>query len=84
MLWHGLKSEESIPIDYRYTIKQQYVATNMKNQIREQIEVYHRAVKQTCGIERCQARTPAERRDIISFLLLLLGFNNIKYALPLS
>lgn len=52
-----------------------YVATNMQNPTREQveeivkarwsIEVYHREIKQTCGIERCQARTSRAQRNHI-------------------
>ena len=44
-----------------------YIASNMQNPSRNKIEaivkarwsieVYHRELKQTCGIERCQART---------------------------
>ena len=52
-----------------------YVATNMKNPTRTQVkdiidarwsvEVYHREIKQTCGIERCQARTGRAQRNHI-------------------
>lgn len=52
-----------------------YVTTNMDNPTREQveaimkarwsIEVYHREIKQTCGIERCQARTGRAQRNHI-------------------
>nr|WP_222703470.1 hypothetical protein [Candidatus Arsenophonus triatominarum] len=42
------------------------------------VEVYHREVnKQNCGIKRCQARTRAERKEIIFFSLFLRGLNNI-------
>ncbi len=51
-----------------------YVSTNMENPTRDDVEritaarwsveVYHRELKQTCGIERCQA-APAVRREII-------------------
>ncbi len=44
-----------------------YVSTNMENPTRDDVEritaarwsveIYHRELKQTCGIERCQART---------------------------
>lgn len=44
-----------------------YIATNLESPTRDQVvaimkarwavEVYHRELKQTCGIERCQART---------------------------
>lgn len=52
-----------------------YVTTNMENPTRDQvkrvmearwsIEVYHRELKQTCGIERCQARTGRAQRNHI-------------------
>lgn len=52
-----------------------YVATNMQNPSRDKIEnivkarwsieVYHRELKQTCGIERCQARTGRAQRNHI-------------------
>ena len=52
-----------------------YITTNIKNPTREQIEkivkarwsieVYHRELKQTCGIERCQARTGRAQRNHI-------------------
>jgi len=52
-----------------------YVTTNRENPTREQvkhtmearwsIEVYHRELKQTCGIERCQARTGRAQRNHI-------------------
>jgi len=52
-----------------------YVTTNMDNPTRDQvkrvmdarwsIEVYHRELKQTCGIERCQARTGRAQRNHI-------------------
>jgi|TARA_Y100000310_G_C20528802_1_gene737421 hypothetical protein len=52
-----------------------YVATNMKDPTRDKIfdlmksrwsiEVYHRELKQTCGIERCQARTGRAQRNHI-------------------
>nr|WP_222703435.1 transposase [Candidatus Arsenophonus triatominarum] len=41
------------------------------------VEVYHREVKQNCGIERCQARTSRAQRKIIFFSLFLRGLNNI-------
>nr|WP_222703497.1 hypothetical protein [Candidatus Arsenophonus triatominarum] len=40
------------------------------------IEVYHREVKQNCGIEHCQARTSRAQRNHI-FSLFLRGLNNI-------
>lgn len=52
-----------------------YVSTNMENPTREKVkritdarwlvEVYHREIKQTCGIERCQARTGRAQRNHI-------------------
>ena len=52
-----------------------YVSTNMDNPTRAavtaitdarwSIEVYHRELKQTCGIERCQARTGRAQRNHI-------------------
>ena len=52
-----------------------YITTNIKNPTREQIEkiikarwsieVYHRELKQTCGIERCQACTGRAQRNHI-------------------
>ena len=52
-----------------------YVTTNMENPsydrvkaiivARWSIEVYHRELKQTCGIERCQARTGRAQRNHI-------------------
>lgn len=52
-----------------------YITTKMANPTREQIkkivearwfiEVYHRELKQTCGIERCQARTGRAQRNHI-------------------
>jgi len=52
-----------------------YITTNMKEPTRNavdgivkarwSIEVYHRELKQTCGIERCQARTGRAQRNHI-------------------
>lgn len=57
-----------------------YVSTNMENPTREgvqkiiearwSIEVYHRELKQTCGIERCQARTGRAQRNHICLSIL--------------
>ena len=57
-----------------------YVATNMKDpelqyivaivKARWSIEVYHRELKQTCGIERCQARNSRAQRNHICFAIL--------------
>ena len=56
-----------------------YVATNREKPQREQmiqamkarwsIEVYHRELKQTCGIERCQARTGRGQRNPIGLAI---------------
>lgn len=69
-----------------------YVATNMKNpsrgkvetivKARWSIEVYHRELKQTCGIERCQARTGrAQRNHICMSIMAWIEMHNIKYGL---
>lgn len=52
-----------------------FIATNMEDASRDKveaimkarwsIEVYHRELKQTCGIERCQARTGRAQRNHI-------------------
>lgn len=52
-----------------------YITTNMENPSRDgveaimrarwSVEVYHRELKQTCGIERCQARTGRAQRNHI-------------------
>jgi len=57
-----------------------YLATNAENPTRKQIkeimearwsiEVYHRELKQTCGIERCQARTGRAQRNHICVAIL--------------
>lgn len=57
-----------------------YVSTNMTNPTRDgvekiikarwSIEVYHRELKQTCGIERCQARTGRAQRNHICLSIL--------------
>jgi Transposase DDE domain len=57
-----------------------YIATNMKDSTRGSIkkimdarwsiEVYHRELKQTCGIERCQARTGRAQRNHICIAIL--------------
>ena len=64
-----------------------YVTTNMEKPTREQVkhitdarwsvEVYHREVKQTCGIERCQARTGRAQRNHI-FLAIAAWFEQHK------
>jgi hypothetical protein len=57
-----------------------YITTNMENPMRDQIErlmaarwsieVYHRELKQTCGIERCQARAGRAQRNHIFIAIL--------------
>jgi len=57
-----------------------YIATNLKNptknniqllyKARWSIEVYHRELKQTCGIECCQARTGRAQRNHIYLSIL--------------
>lgn len=60
-----------------------FMTTNMKDPTRNDvkkimearwsIEVYHREIKQTCGIERCQARTSRAQRNHI-FLSIAAWF----------
>lgn len=57
-----------------------YLATNMEKPTRDKvkkimsdrwsIEVYHRELKQTCGIENCQARTGRAQRNHICMAIL--------------
>ncbi|ASV33868.1 transposase [Candidatus Hamiltonella defensa] len=64
-----------------------YVASNMIEPTRDKVtaviearwsvEVYHREVKQTCGIERCQARTGRAQRNHI-FLAISAWFEQYK------
>ncbi|WVX66033.1 IS701 family transposase domain protein [Candidatus Bealeia paramacronuclearis] len=64
-----------------------YIGTNRDNPSRDhielvmksrwKIEVYHRELKQTCGLERCQSRTD-EPKEIIYFLPFRLGFKDLK------
>lgn len=64
-----------------------YLSTNMENPTREKVkcitdarwsvEVYHREIKQTCGIERCQARTGRAQRNHI-FLAISAWFQQHK------
>lgn len=61
-----------------------YVGTNKENPSREEIkdiiaarwsiEVYHRELKQTCGIERCQARHGRSQRNHI-YMAIMAWFN---------
>jgi hypothetical protein len=67
-----------------------YVATNMESPTSEHIksitaarwavELYHREVKQTCGIERCQVRTSRAQRNHI-FLAIVAWFEQHKRRL---
>lgn len=63
---------------YRFVAKNgrtDYIGTNIESPTREQIqdyvkkrwniETYHRELKQTCGLERCQARTSRAQRNHI-------------------
>lgn len=64
-----------------------FVTTNMENPTLQQVmdvvkarwsvEVYHREIKQTCGIERCQARTGRAQRNHI-FLAIAAWFDKHK------
>lgn len=57
-----------------------YVGTNLENQTRDEIialvkkrweiEVFHRELKQTCGLEHCQARTSRAQRNHIVLSVL--------------
>ncbi|WP_290603789.1 transposase, partial [Arsenophonus sp. ENCA] len=63
------------------------IVTNKENPTREyvksimdarwSVEVYHREVKQNCGIERCQARTSRAQRNHI-FLAISAWFEQHK------
>lgn len=68
---------------YRFVTKEgrtDYIGTNLENPTREKvedfvkrrwnIEVYHRELKQTCGLERCQSRTRRAQRNHIGFSIL--------------
>ena len=66
-----------------------YVGTNRENPSREAvekivkarwaIEVYHRELKQTCGIERCQSRTGRAQRNHICLAVLAWVSLRIKW-----
>jgi len=68
---------------YKFTAingRTDYIATNMRHPTRKaierfvkmrwSIEVYHRELKQTCGLERCQSRTGRAQRNHIGFSVL--------------
>ena len=70
-------------IVYRFVAKNghtDYIGTNIESPTREKIlsyvkkrwnvEVYHRELKQTCGLERCQARTCRAQRNHILLSIL--------------
>lgn len=59
-------------IDYLATNAEHPTRTNIKEimEARWSIEVYHRELKQTCGIERCQARTGRAQRNHICVSIL--------------
>lgn len=57
-----------------------YIGTNLENPTREivkkfvrmrwDIEIFHRELKQTCGLENCQARTSRSQRNHIGFSIM--------------
>lgn len=57
-----------------------YIGTSLENPTREEIlkyvrmrwdiEIFHRELKQTCGLEECQARTSRSQRNHIGFSIL--------------
>lgn len=68
---------------YRFAAKNgrtDYIGTNLENSTREKvedlvkrrwsIEVFHRELKQTCGLEFCQSRTRRAQRNHIGFSIL--------------
>lgn len=67
-----------------------YIGTNMENPSRDRIEaiikarwkieVYHRELKQTCGLERCQSRTGRAQRNHI-FLVISAWIQKYKRRL---
>lgn len=59
-------------IDYLATNKESPTRVEIKAimEARWSIEVYHRELKQTCGIERCQARTGRAQRNHICVAIL--------------
>ncbi|WP_334470314.1 IS701 family transposase [Arsenophonus sp. PmNCSU2021_1] len=75
---------------FKFTAKNgriDYIVTNKENPTRQyvksimdarwSVEVYHREVKQNCGIERCQARTSRAQRNHI-FLAISAWFEQHK------
>ena len=68
---------------YRFVAKNgrtDFIGTNMENPTKEKvetlvkrrwsIEVFHRELKQTCGLENCQSRTGRAQRNHIGFSIL--------------
>lgn len=68
---------------YRFVAKNgrtDFIGTNMENPTKENveglvsrrwnIEVFHRELKQTCGLENCQSRTGRAQRNHIGFSIL--------------
>ncbi len=68
---------------YRFAAKNgrtDYIGTNLENSTREKvdnlvkrrwsIEVFHRELKQTCGLENCQSRAGRAQRNHIGFSIL--------------
>lgn len=45
------------------------------------VEVYHRKIKQPCGVKRCQARTGRVQRNHI-FLAISAWFEHNKFRVP--
>jgi hypothetical protein len=66
-------------IDYLATSKERPSRDEIKDIIaaRWSIEVYHRELKQTCGIERCQARHGRSQRNHI-YMAIMAWFNKYK------
>ena len=75
---------------YRFVAKNgrtDYIGTNIKSptrndivsyvKMRWNIEIYHRELKQCCGLERCQARTSRAQRNHI-LLSVLAWMQNFK------
>lgn len=68
---------------YRFVTKESrtdFIGTNLENPTKEKvedlvkkrwsIEVYHRELKQTCGLQNCQSRTGRAQRNHIGFSIL--------------
>jgi hypothetical protein len=63
-----------------------YVENPTRNSVQDimearwSIEVYHREIKQTCGIERCQSRTGGAQRNHI-FLAIAAWFEQHRWRI---